>query len=202
MSERSAAMQAFIDSAEAAFSACANSPKASSVVERVFNVLRTPTANSILEGERLPACAHLQGIAANANRQGTLSDVMRRFMELEPRLRWRRRADLGTTASANFSEGHANVDIIGARGLEIRSDVWVGASLLAPGVRYPDHQHPPEEVYLVMTGGEFRHGDSGWFAPGPGGSFYNSPNILHVMRSGDRPLFAFWVLAIDQGSRT
>lgn len=40
-----------------------------------------------------------------------------------------------------------------------------GASLLAPNVRYPDHDHAPEEAYLVMTEGEFRWDDGGWFSP-------------------------------------
>ena len=41
----------------------------------------------------------------------------------------------------------------------------------------------------------FQHGDSGWFEPGIGGSFYNTPNIKHAMASGEKPLFAIWCLA-------
>ena len=29
----------------------------------------------------------------------------------------------------------------------------VGISLMAPHVRYPDHRHPPEEVYVSLAGG-------------------------------------------------
>jgi quercetin dioxygenase-like cupin family protein len=84
--------------------------------------------------------------------------------------------------------------IVGPGGLESRDDVWVGASVMAPHVRYPDHQHLPEEVYLVMSPGEFRQGDAPWFEPGVGGTFYNPPNIVHAMRSGESPLLAIWCL--------
>lgn len=83
---------------------------------------------------------------------------------------------------------------VGPGGIERHTDVWIGVSLLAPEVRYPDHTHPPEEIYLVMSAGEFRHANGRWFEPGVGGSFYNPPGIMHAMRSGAEPLFAFRTL--------
>lgn len=74
----------------------------------------------------------------------------------------------------------------------------MGATLIAPNVRYPDHDHAPEETYLVLADGDFMQGDSGWFTPGVGRSFYNPPGIKHAMRSGEKPLFAFWALLPDQ----
>ena len=117
-------------------------------------------------------------------------------MALEPELTWRRRAGDGT-ASANFAEGHANAMIFGPSGIEERRDLWIGATLMAPRVRYPDHRHAPEETYLVMSEGEFRQADGDWFSPGVGGSFYNPPGILHAMRSLDTPFLAFWALWAD-----
>jgi quercetin dioxygenase-like cupin family protein len=85
--------------------------------------------------------------------------------------------------------------IVGPGGLEDRKDVWVGLSLLAPDVRYPDHQHAPEEIYLVLTDGQFRQGEGEWFTPGVGGTLYNKPNILHAMASSaNTPLLAVWCL--------
>ncbi|HLY58693.1 MAG TPA: dimethylsulfonioproprionate lyase family protein, partial [Stellaceae bacterium] len=69
-----------------------------------------------------------------------------------------------------------------------------GVTLMAPDVRYPDHNHPPEEVYLVLTEGEWRQEAGPWFSPGVGGSFYNRPGITHAMRSSGTPLFALWAL--------
>lgn len=45
--------------------------------------------------------------------------------------------------------------ILGPGGIEERDDVWVGATLMAPLVTYVDHDHPPEEVYLALTPGEW-----------------------------------------------
>jgi hypothetical protein len=44
----------------------------------------------------------------------------------------------------------------------------------------------------VLSEGEFRQRDGGWFAPDGGGSFYNVPFITHAIRSGARPPLAFW----------
>jgi hypothetical protein len=115
----------------------------------------------------------------------------RRAAAVEPQLRWRRRESYDHTASENFPSGHANAMIVGPGGLEERNDVWVGVSLLAPSVRYPDHSHPPEEVYLVASDGEFRQGRGSWFTPGVGGTLYNSPGIQHAMRSSNTPSLVF-----------
>ena len=82
--------------------------------------------------------------------------------------------------------------------MEDREDLWLGVTLMAPRVRYPDHNHPQEETYLVLSPGEFKQADNDWFSPGIGGSFYNPPGIKHAMRSLDAPLFAFWALLVDQ----
>ena len=86
--------------------------------------------------------------------------------------------------------------------MEVRHDLHIGVSLLAPEVRYPDHNHAPEEVYLVLSPGQFQHGESGWFEPGIGGTLYNEPDTRHAMRSNDVPLLAIWLLWSDRaGSR-
>ena len=66
---------------------------------------------------------------------------------------------------------------------------------MAPGIRYPDHRHPPEEVYVVLSDGEWMQGEGNWFKPGIGGIVYNSPSILHAMRApASEPLLAVWLL--------
>jgi hypothetical protein len=108
------------------------------------------------------------------------------------------RASDGPFASANWPEGHANATIVGsASALEIRDDVAIGASLLAPKVRYPDHSHAPEEVYLLLTPGRFQHGGSDWVALASGQTFHNKPRIKHAMASVDWPLLAFWCLLVQ-----
>jgi len=115
------------------------------------------------------------------------------FAAIEPQLSWKIRAGAETQGEP-FVTGHANAAIIGPQGLEVRNDVAVGVSLLAPHVRYPDHRHPPEEIYLVLSGGEWRQDSNPWHEPGIGGLVYNPPHVVHAMRSAELPLLALWFL--------
>jgi hypothetical protein len=171
----------------------AKDSEAQQSISRIFSALERSELQACGPGNRLPACSFL-GQAVNVRTSDKfLLDVVREFVAIEPMLQWRRRST-HPSASSNFDDGHANAMIIGPAGLEDRRDVWLGVTLMAPHVRYPDHDHAPEETYLVLSEGEFRQGDGAWFAPGVGGSFYNVPGVKHAMRSGDRPLFAFWAM--------
>jgi hypothetical protein len=195
--QREPALQSFADAALAAFGEVVPGPEAAASLRRIAGALATPAHRRERPGSRLPVCAHLDAALAIETGRPSLRRLIEAFRAIEPDLEWVRRASHDETASANFVEGHANAMIFGPAGLENRMDVWFGASLLAPHVRYTDHAHAPEETYLVLSGGQFRQGDGDWFTPGVGGSFYNTPFITHAMRSGPAPLFAFWALWPD-----
>lgn len=194
---RDPALQSFTDAALAAFEEVAPGPEARASLQRIADALATPALRRDRPGSRLPVCAHLDAALAVETEQVSLRRLIGAFRAIEPQLEWVRRASYDETASANFVDGHANAMILGPAGLENRRDVWFGVSLLAPQVRYTDHAHAPEETYLVLSDGAFRQGDADWFTPGIGGSFYNTPFIVHAMRSTDTPLFAFWALWVQ-----
>lgn len=196
---RSDALQGFLDAAFVAYDQCAQDLRARESIMHIFATLEAPQPSRPDIGKRLPVCRrYLEEAFAVETGRTALDVFIERFKALEPSLEWKWRPTYDDTASENFLMSHANTMIIGPGGFEDRRDVWFGASLMAPNVRYPDHDHAPEETYLVLSDGEFLHGDSGWFSPGIGGSFYNPPGIRHAMRSGDKPLFAFWPLLPDQ----
>jgi quercetin dioxygenase-like cupin family protein len=128
---------------------------------------------------------------------GEASSEMRRlgaaFAAIAPSVPWSKRHHEGPDA-ARFAAGHGNALILGPRGAEEREDVVLGVSLMAPHIRYPDHSHPPDELYLVLSEGEWRRGDADWIRPGIGGTVRNPPGIVHAMRAGARPLLAVWAL--------
>lgn len=198
--QRDAALQSFTDAALEAFIEVASGPEARASLQRIGAALATPAPKRDRPGSRLPVCAHLNAALAVAAQRPSLRRLVDAFRAIEPDLEWVRRASYDETASANFVDGHANTMIFGPGGLENRRDVWFGASLLAPRVRYTDHSHAPEETYLVLSDGAFRQGDGDWFTPGVGGSLYNTPFITHAMRSADTPLFAFWALWVQPDS--
>lgn len=195
MASRGPDLQAFLDAACSAFDVFAQDAASRDSLARIFSALERPSPATEQAAERLPVCTHLAKAAAPENfGHPTLRRLALAFARIEPRLSWRRRKVPHPSASANFAEGHGDARIVGPGGLERRTDVWLGVSLLAPHVRYPDHSHPPEENYLVMSEGEFSQDGGPWFSPGVGGSFYNEPGITHAMRSLDDPLLAIWAL--------
>ncbi|MBW4024693.1 MAG: transcriptional regulator [Proteobacteria bacterium] len=200
MTERLSDLGAFLEALRTAFATLRLDEAAARSVQGVFarldraTGLARPGGTHPTAGTGLPACKHLpQALRRLLSAGHPFDTVACSFQTLEPSLTWSQRRG-GPHASANIMDGHANAMVVGPGGLEDRDDVWVGVSLLAPATRYPDHRHPPEEVYLVLSPGVFRQGEGPWFEPGFGGTFFNEPGILHAMRSGPEPLFAIWLL--------
>lgn len=191
---RPAALQEFIEACEAVLAARRGViPEADAAASRIFAALETAAQPGGGSASRLPVCRMFAEVAAAAEPGPPgPARLARALAALEPQLAWTRSAR--GSAEPGFFDGHANAYVIGPEGLEVRDDVMIGVSLMAPQVRYPDHRHPPEEVYVALSPGEWRQGDGAWFEPGLGGILYNSPDIVHAMRSGDRPLLAVWAL--------
>ncbi len=196
MSQRTPVLQSFLDHFETSIlTGEGAATEAVHVASRIFEALRARTAEACnIRPARLPVCAHFDPAIAHAREASVeASGLAFALAELEPSLHWVRRNGAGAHGEA-FAEGHANTMIVGPHGLEKREDISVGISLLAPNVTYPDHRHPPEEVYSVLSSGDWRRDGGDWFAPGIGGIVYNSPGITHAMRSGAQPLLAAWCL--------
>ena len=203
MTRRDPLLQDFLTSLAAAFRTPEVGPQATTAIGRINDALRSPGPAGSSTAKRLPVCRHLTEAAATASAGSEpVARLAAAFMALAPSLAWAPRAASGPFASENWAEGHANATIVGPKGLEDRNDLAIGASLLAPCVRYPDHSHAPEEVYLVLSPGRFQHGDSDWFEPGIGGTLHNPPHIRHAMASDDAPLLAIWCLWIGQSAAT
>lgn len=186
--------------AEATFRAASAVPPGSvSLADRVWRALDVPPDSQPAVGDRrrpetLPACAFLADALRSARgRHGPIAQLSAALNDVAADLRWERRPNADSGADG-FFDGHANAVLAGPRGLERRDDVVVGVSLMAPRVRYPDHQHLPEEFYVVLSPGQWRQGDGPWYEPGPGGVVYHPPRMPHAMRSGDSPLLALWFL--------
>jgi quercetin dioxygenase-like cupin family protein len=163
--------------------------------ERIFGRLEERASEApVSAGKRLPACSHLDRALGEACRcPGPVERLGRALAALEPRLVWRTRPGAENVGEP-FLGGHANAYMVGPESLEPRDDVLVGVSLMAPMLQYPDHQHPPEEVYVTLSAGSWRQGAGPWHEPGPGGLVYNEPDVVHAMRSGPEPLLAVWCL--------
>jgi len=137
--------------------------------------------------QRLEVCRFLNAAYAEMR-----PDLAAAFQALEPELPWRTRSM--ANARPDFAEGHASARLLDPNGLEQRGGLVAGLSLVAPGVTYPEHDHPPEEIYLVLSGGEWWRAGGAWHAPGQCGIVHNPPGIRHAMRGTSVPLLAVWFL--------
>ena len=172
-------------------------PAAAPVIDAVLTRLERVEPSSSGDGhDRLAVEGWLAPALAEARRAGGMAETLANALAaMEPDLVWRRRPGSEKHAG-RFADRHANATIVGPGGLEARDDVWVGVSVMAPETRYPDHAHPPEEVYLSLSDGEWRQEQKPWHRPGIGGLVHNPPHVLHAMRSGSGPLLAIWCLLL------
>lgn len=196
MAQRNLKLQQFLDLTEEAIILRADSCEdARPAAARIFNALRDQTEPEVGGApESLPVCGALDAALRLAG-QGP-SPIPRLAMalaKLASDLVWRRRKG-AENESRNFFDGHANAVVVGPGGIEIRDDLMIGISLMAPHVRYPDHRHPPEEVYVSLAGGAWWKQGQGWHRPECGGLVYNEPNVLHAMATDEYPLLAIWCL--------
>lgn len=191
---RDPAIAGFLDVLETAV--MADAPPASDARQaaaRVFDRCRHSAGKSVAVDPAWPPVCDVLPMALALDRPPARRRVAEAFGALAPRLGWKPRAS-AAGADGRFPESHANATVIGPGGLEDRQDLHIGVSLMAPDLTYPDHDHPPEEVYLALTPGEWWNARMDWTDPGPHGLIYNPPGIRHAMRSGATPLLAVWLL--------
>ncbi len=196
MTGRDRKLQQFLDLTEKAILLRANSLHgARPAAIRIFAALRDHQgATSDAAAERLPVCATLKTALELAGQSpAPIPHLAIALAELAPALVWRRRKGAEYECQ-NFFDGHANAVVVGPEGIEKRDDVMIGISLMATHVRYPDHRHPPEEVYVSLAGGAWWKEGEDWYRPKSGGLVYNEPNILHAMATEEDPLLAIWCL--------
>jgi hypothetical protein len=184
-------LQAFLDASAAALR-LATSGEAARAAEAVIGRWAVGGGPGV-SAARLPVCEWIAPAVAGAPAERT--SLAKAFAGIEGQLSWKRRASAEVHEQV-FWNGHANATILGPGGLEARNDIWVGATVMAPGVRYVDHSHAPEEVYLSLTPGEWWNAGMDWTDPGPSGAIYNPPGIAHAMRSGVGPMLALWYLPL------
>lgn len=165
--------------------------KAASRVFDALTVLRlegqATTPSTLPLVERLDEA--IRAIPADDAASRAVADSLKTLSPFAP---WYRRK--GSESDPFFASGHANAMLVGPGGIEVREDVWVGVSLMAPNITYPNHNHPPEELYAVLSHGEWYRDNDGWWEPGIGNIVYNEPNVTHAMRSGKHCLLAAWCL--------
>jgi hypothetical protein len=194
MQSRPDEIQRFIDATRVLFAAETLSNEARALALEIFDRLEQPGEFRFEKRERFPACDWLDpAVKPYLSADTAFGQVVRSIKALEPFVGWFRRMTVAN-ASDNFLEGHVNGMICGPGGIEDRPDLQLGFLLMKPDVRYPDHSHPPEEAYVLMSSGEFRKDRGPWISPGIGRGIHNAPDAVHAARSDEDPFLALWCL--------
>jgi quercetin dioxygenase-like cupin family protein len=163
----------------------------------IFAALKNTKAGEPALPRHFPVCKRLsEAVQAIPRDQEDTASLGNSLRALDSFIPWTRRPN-SSDDDPKFEAAHANAMLVGPNGIEPREDVWIGVSIMAPHVTYPNHHHPPQEIYAVLSPGQWRQANGPWSEPGTGGLVYNPPNIVHAMRSGDHCLLAVWALLAE-----
>ena len=170
-----------------------NSPEIVRVAEKILQkTKKIGVPGRQLPRVDLPALRFFkESIAIAEGNSLPISNLSRSISALSEQVSWYQSTK---SRSLKFLNGHANTQILGPLGLENRDDVVIGISLLSPNIEYPVHKHAPEEIYLVLSSGDWFQESRGWYSPGDGKLVYTPPNISHSMRANEKPLLTVWCL--------
>ena len=117
------------------------------------------------------------------------------IMEAAPLFRWRQNPNYGAASmGAAFMAGYGYVEFAGPKeALFHAPQIRVGLLVLGPGLHYPLHGHPAEEIYHPLTdGGLWRRGEENWREVSPGRAIHHAPMVTHETKATDRTLLALY----------
>ena len=110
-----------------------------------------------------------------------------------PALRWPQTYSIAEV-SAEFLANYAWAEFVGP-GAPVRcAHLSSGLLLLGPGVHYPGHHHPAEEIYVPLAGtAEWQRGCEPWTRRPPGTIVLHPSDAIHAMRTGQEPMLALYL---------
>jgi len=153
-------------------------------------------------GEDFPVLAHLDA-ALRLARDGELAALAETFAAARGALKWSQNAAYDEdSVGRKLLDNYAYACLSGPDCLQPCEAPLGGYILLGPNFEYPDHNHAPREVYLVLTPGTRWCLDSGeWFDVAVGDLIVHEPWQMHATRTGEHPFLAFaaW---LERGERS
>ena len=136
----------------------------------------------------VPATDHLRSIERPGPDADGVDGLLRDLQDFSPRLPWK--------PSDRLDDGGTDVALVELTDCLDVPLPSAGIMLLGPEAGYPEHRHPPEEVYLVLSGSRrWRFGGSDrYLRTDPGQVLSNSANDPHAVEAGPDALVAVWFL--------
>jgi hypothetical protein len=194
MTKPDAALMRFLDSAAARLRAARSEEgaKFAAELEKLRRTRIPPLALRHVEPPTLPVFRHWpQALSGACAIDLALGQALR---DLSPNFAWRQNPNyVRRPPSPTFLEGYGYAVIAGPDGM-VPAGIALGVLLLMPGLLYPSHAHPAEEVYLVLDPASawWREGED--WRKGLGGALVHHPSMVaHAMKAGATPLCAIYI---------
>ena len=132
------------------------------------------------ESQMLPVLGNLNRIRN--------SERARQFVELAPSLRW-------VPSHRWDDQGKERALCVLSEAFELPG-IEAGIMYVDQGCTYPLHNHPPQELYLTVSGtARWRFGGAEDLVEmQPNMTLYNNPSDFHTVEAGDTPLVAMYIL--------
>ena len=126
-------------------------------------------------------------VLGNLSRIGN-SERAQQFVELAPSLRW-------VPSHRWDDQGKERALCVVSEAFELPG-IEAGIMYVDQGCTYPLHNHPPQELYLIVSGtARWRFGGAEELVEmEPNMTLYNNPSDFHTVEAGDTPLVAMYVL--------
>lgn len=108
---------------------------------------------------------------------------------------WRQNPNYTAEAmGAAFMAGYGYVEFAGPKDALFHAPlIRVGLLVLGPGLHYPRHAHPAEEVYHPLTHAAlWRRGQEEWRTVPAGHAIHHAPMVPHETKAGDSTLLALY----------
>jgi len=104
--------------------------------------------------------------------------------------------ELEWVASPRLDDGGTDAALAPINLVRDLGTLTCGLMLLAPAGAYPEHSHPPQEIYLPIAGsGRWRYGGSEHYQRlAEHALVYNHPGDRHGAIAGGEPLLALYIL--------
>ena len=124
---------------------------------------------------------------------GDMAGLRDAFRAVGPVAHWRETYK-HTTIGQDFLDRFGCYAVIGGGGRWISASMSSFVVYMPPGLDYPWHHHPAEEIYLVLAGeAQFQCEGSKPETLGPGQSSFHADNRPHAMATFAHPVMAYVV---------
>ena len=155
----------------------------------------TPQMIDSIQPWTTPAFADLPMLSllpATAAKAGTEThEVTKRLIAAARSLPWRQTYDEDDGFDRRFLATYGWTDLAGPEGPYAADGFRLMLGYWGQGLIYPDHSHPPEEHYMVLSGSAwFRLGDDPFEKLGPGEVFHVPAGAIHSADMRDEGLLA------------